>query len=77
LRPEQKLAQLVEYRTCPQSIVSPACPRKTHARRRGVWLGYPLVDPVVGLLITAAIFGIVVQSEDRPSPTCSTGLNQK
>jgi cation diffusion facilitator family transporter len=27
-----------------------------------VWLGYPLGDPVVGLLITAAIFGIVLQS---------------
>ena len=28
----------------------------------GVWLGYPLADPVIGLLITAAIFGIVIQS---------------
>ena len=28
----------------------------------GVWLGFPLADPVVGLLITAAIFGIVWQS---------------
>jgi cation diffusion facilitator family transporter len=28
----------------------------------GVWLGYPLADPTVGLLITAAIFGIVLQS---------------
>jgi len=28
----------------------------------GVWLGYPLADPTVGLLITAAIFGIVIQS---------------
>jgi cation diffusion facilitator family transporter len=28
----------------------------------GVWLGYPLADPVVGLLITVAIFGIVWQS---------------
>src|SRR5205807_734761 len=27
----------------------------------GVWLGYPLADPIVGLLITAAIFGIVLQ----------------
>jgi cation diffusion facilitator family transporter len=27
-----------------------------------VWLGYPLTDPVVGLLITIAIFGIVIQS---------------
>src|SRR5215216_2544139 len=28
----------------------------------GVWLGYSLADPVAGLMITAAIFGIVVQS---------------
>jgi len=28
----------------------------------GVWLGYPLADPIVGLLITAAIFGIVLHS---------------
>jgi len=28
----------------------------------GLWLGYPLADPIVGLLITAAIFGIVIQS---------------
>ncbi|MBI3950153.1 MAG: cation transporter [Acidobacteria bacterium] len=28
----------------------------------GVWLGYPLADPVVGLLITAAIFRIVGES---------------
>jgi len=28
----------------------------------GVWLGYPLADPVIGLLITAAILGIVWQS---------------
>lgn len=28
----------------------------------GVWLGYPLADPLVGLLITLAIFGIVWQS---------------
>src|SRR5215470_6474775 len=28
----------------------------------GVWLGYPLADPIMGLLITAAIFGIVIQS---------------
>jgi cation diffusion facilitator family transporter len=33
-----------------------------------VWLGYPLGDPVVGLLITAAIFGIVLQSKSwRPN----------
>lgn len=28
----------------------------------GVWLGYPLADPLIGLLITLAIFGIVWQS---------------
>jgi cation diffusion facilitator family transporter len=28
----------------------------------GVWLGYPLADPIVGLVITAAILGIVIQS---------------
>jgi cation diffusion facilitator family transporter len=28
----------------------------------GIWLGYPLADPIVGLLITAAILQIVVQS---------------
>jgi cation diffusion facilitator family transporter len=28
----------------------------------GVWLGYPLADPVVGLLITAAILWLVWQS---------------
>lgn len=28
----------------------------------GVWLGFPLSDPIVGLLITLAIFGIVWQS---------------
>jgi cation diffusion facilitator family transporter len=28
----------------------------------GVWFGYPLADPVVGLVITIAIFGIVIQS---------------
>src|SRR5262249_50258137 len=28
----------------------------------GVWLGYPLADPVVGLIITGSIFGIVIQS---------------
>ncbi|MFJ7352756.1 cation diffusion facilitator family transporter [Phyllobacterium sp. NPDC097923] len=28
----------------------------------GVWFGFPLADPIVGLLITIAIFGIVWQS---------------
>src|SRR3954454_11519302 len=28
----------------------------------GVWLGFPLADPIIGLLITVSIFGIVWQS---------------
>src|SRR5215204_3161729 len=28
----------------------------------GVWMGFPLADPIVGLVITVAIFGIVWQS---------------
>lgn len=28
----------------------------------GVWIGFPLADPIIGLLITIAIFGIVWQS---------------
>ena len=28
----------------------------------GVWLGYPMADPIVGAVITVAIFGIVWQS---------------
>ncbi|RRH95992.1 cation transporter [Mesorhizobium tamadayense] len=28
----------------------------------GVWLGFPLADPIIGLIITTAIFGIVWQS---------------
>lgn len=28
----------------------------------GVWMGFPLADPIVGILITLAIFGIVWQS---------------
>jgi len=28
----------------------------------GVWFGFPLADPIIGLLITVAIFGIVRQS---------------
>jgi cation diffusion facilitator family transporter len=27
-----------------------------------VWFGYPMADPIVGLIITIAIFGIVIQS---------------
>lgn len=28
----------------------------------GVWLGYPMADPLIGLAITVAIFAIVIQS---------------
>lgn len=28
----------------------------------GIWLGYPIADPVIGLLITVSILGIVFQS---------------
>lgn len=28
----------------------------------GVWIGFPLADPIIGLIITVAIFGIVWQS---------------
>lgn len=28
----------------------------------GVWLGFPLADPIIGLMFTIAIFGIVWQS---------------
>jgi len=28
----------------------------------GVWMGFPLADPIIGLLITMAIFGIIWQS---------------
>jgi divalent metal cation (Fe/Co/Zn/Cd) transporter len=28
----------------------------------GVWMGYALADPIIGLIITAVIFGIVWQS---------------
>lgn len=28
----------------------------------GVYLGYPIADPIIGLVITLAIFGIVIQS---------------
>ena len=27
----------------------------------GIWLGFPIADPIVGMLITVAIFGIVWQ----------------
>jgi cation diffusion facilitator family transporter len=43
-----------------------------------VWFGFPLGDPIIGLVITVAIFGIVIQSGKaiftralaRPSPAC-------
>jgi cation diffusion facilitator family transporter len=48
----------------------------------GVWLGFPLADPIVGLIITAMIFGIVWQSArsvftrmlDGVEPEMLTGL---
>jgi len=44
----------------------------------GVWLGYPLADPIVGLLIAAAILVIVWQSGKAvSSPACSTGWNRR
>lgn len=38
----------------------------------GVWLGYPLADPIVGLVISAAIFRIVVSSA---KPVCARLLD--
>jgi cation diffusion facilitator family transporter len=38
----------------------------------GVWLGYPLADPVIGLLITALILPIVWESGKALLPVCST-----
>ena len=48
----------------------------------GVWLGFPLADPIIGLLITLAIFGIVWQSAravftrmlDGVEPEVATGI---
>jgi cation diffusion facilitator family transporter len=41
----------------------------------GVWLGYPLADPIVGLIITIAIFGIVVQSGKQIFTRMLDGVN--
>ena len=41
----------------------------------GVWLGYPLADPVVGLIITAAIFGIVWESGKTVFTRLLDGVN--
>jgi cation diffusion facilitator family transporter len=42
----------------------------------GVWLGYPLADPVVGLLIAAAILVIVWQSGKAVFTACLTGWSR-
>ncbi len=41
----------------------------------GVWIGYPLADPVVGLLITAAIFRIVWESGKSVFTRLLDGVN--
>lgn len=41
----------------------------------GVWLGYPLADPIIGLLITIAIFGIVWQSARAVITRALDGVN--
>src|SRR5215204_674446 len=38
----------------------------------GVWLGYPIADPIIGLLIAAAIFVIVWQSARSITPPLPT-----
>ena len=41
----------------------------------GVWLGFPLADPIVGLLIAVAIFGIVWQSSKAVFTRMLDGIN--
>ena len=43
----------------------------------GVWAGYPLADPVVGLVISVAIFAIVWQSARLVWPARSTPWNPR
>jgi cation diffusion facilitator family transporter len=43
----------------------------------GVWLGYPLADPIIGLLITVAIFGIVWQSARAVITRALDGVNPR
>src|SRR4029079_4884706 len=43
----------------------------------GVWLGYPVADPIIGLLITIAIFGIVVQSGKEVFTRALDGVDPK
>src|SRR5438067_1390150 len=43
----------------------------------GVWLGYPLADPIVGLLITIAIVQIVWQSTKSVFTRALDGVNPK
>jgi cation diffusion facilitator family transporter len=42
----------------------------------GVWLGFALTDPIIGLLITITIFGIVWQSAKAVFTACSTVLSR-
>lgn len=41
----------------------------------GVWLGYPLADPVMGLIITVVIFGIVFHSGKAVFTRLLDGVN--
>lgn len=41
----------------------------------GVWAGFPLADPIIGLLITIAIFGIVWQSAKAVITRSLDGVN--
>jgi hypothetical protein len=41
----------------------------------GVWAGFPLADPIIGLLITIAIFGIVWQSARAVITRSLDGIN--
>jgi cation diffusion facilitator family transporter len=43
----------------------------------GVWLGYPLADPIIGLMITVAILGIVWQSARSVLTRMLDGIDPK
>jgi cation diffusion facilitator family transporter len=43
----------------------------------GVWLGFPLADPIIGLLITIAILGIVWQSAKAVLTRMLDGIDPK
>jgi cation diffusion facilitator family transporter len=42
-----------------------------------VWFGYPLGDPIIGLIITVAIFGIVIQSGNAIFTRALDGIDPK